>query len=53
MKVFVYSKKDSHKIAIHENVKCVYESDNIIIIDTEDDSFNYNRNDCKTTIYQN
>lgn len=56
MKVFVYSKKDSEKIAVIKNVSFVQcpELEAIInIIDYEGNKYSFNTNKVKTSIYQN
>ena len=58
MKVFVYSKKDNRTIAIFIGVLHVYyyESANIPyirIVDSNDDTWTYDRRIVKTRIYQN
>lgn len=53
MKVFIYSKKDSKKIKIITDVRVVFEVDDILVIDTENETFTYNKREIKTTCYQN
>lgn len=53
MKAFVYRKKDSKRIKTIKNVVCVYQSANMIIIDTEKRSYTFSPREVKTTIYQN
>lgn len=56
MKVFVYSKKTSMKIAEIKEVGNVMESpvaERILITTYSGETFNFNTNEFKTTIYQN
>lgn len=53
MKVFIYRKGNSKKIKIIKNVKTVFETDGILVIDTENESYTYNTKDVKTVCYQN
>lgn len=56
MKVFVYSKKTSKKIAEIEQVGNIMECDfasQILIITYSGETFKFNTKDVKTTAYQN
>lgn len=56
MKVFVYSKKTNKKIAEIKQVGNVMEcevAEQILITTYSGETFNFNTNDVKTTVYQN
>lgn len=53
MKVFIYRKDNSKKVKVIKNVKVVFETAGILVVDTEHETFTYNTKDIKTTIYQN
>lgn len=54
MKVFVYSKKTNKSIAIIKNVVTVQELSKKIVFITEScESFDFDKNEVKTTSYQN
>ncbi len=56
MKVFVYSKKTSKKIAIVNNVKVVCETPekcSISFVTNSGENFCFNTKEVKTTTYQN
>lgn len=56
MKVFVYSKKTSKKIAEIKQVVCVMECkviEQILITTYSGETFNFNTKEVKATVYQN
>lgn len=54
MKVFVYSKKDNHKIAVITDVKeVIYSNNKIKIIDRDGAEYTFDTKGIKTRIYQN
>lgn len=53
MKVFIYKKSNSKKIRVIKDVKCVYQYDNLLTVQTEKKAYTYNTKEVKTTCYQN
>lgn len=53
MKVFIYKKSNSKKVKVIKNVKCVYQYESRLIIDTDKATYTYNTKEIKTTCYQN
>ena len=53
MKVFIYDKSTSKKLRVIKDVKVIYESDNQLVIDTDNESLIFNKQRIKATCYQN